>query len=139
MNIIIVALVIGVGLVVVLVVALVIFLILRSMARSTRQVQDDFDRAMPASATVLHVGQSSSAGSYGTVDVELTLQVDPPMGNPYQVRTTWAVDPAAIAKIQAGQTVAVRIHRDNPQKVYSAESWAQSLELRQDPPDDPND
>ncbi len=121
------------------VIFLAVFLLFRSMARSAQKARDDFARAAPATAQVLQVGHSSSASSYGTVDVELTFEVHPSFGEPYRVRTTWAVDPAAVSKIQPGQTVAVRIHPQDPKKIYSAEAWAQSLELAQEAPDDPDD
>jgi hypothetical protein len=117
--------------VVVVIFALVIVFVFRGMARSAQKVRDNYARAIPATAKVLRVGESNNAQDYDTVDVTLTFEVNPPSGAPYHVKTTWSVDPASVAKIQAGNTVAIRIGSDDRRKIYSAEPWAQSLELMQ--------
>ncbi len=116
-------------------IALVLVLMLGGLAlifyrlyRVAQQGQEAFARAVPATATVLSIGDSSTANGYGGVDVELRLQIMPFGRSPYKVRTVWSVEPAALSKIQPGSTVAIKIDRDHPRKIYSAEEWAESLD-----------
>lgn len=125
--------------VIIAVVVLVIVLALRGMARSAQKVRDDFARAIPATAKVVHLGESVNAEDYDTVDVTVTFEINPPTGAPYKVKTTWSVDPASVSKIQEGSMVAIRIDPADRRKIYSAETWAQSLELMQNTLDDADD
>lgn len=121
------------------VVALIVVLAFRGMYRTAQKAREGFGRAIPATAKVVHVGESINAEGYDTVDVAVTFEVVPPSGDPYKVKTTWSVDPASVSKIQKGETVAIRIDRDDRRKIYSAEPWAQSLELMQNSLDDSDD
>lgn len=121
------------------VVALIVVFVFRGMAQSAQKVRDGFARAIPATAKVLRLHESINAESYDTVDVTVTFEVNPPDGAPYKVKTTWSIDPASVAKIQEGETVAIRIDPDDRRKIYSAETWAQSLELMQNNLDDADD
>ena len=98
--------------------------------RSYRVTQADRKRrkqavkasAIPASAKVLRVGDSDF--SSGGIDVELTFEVTPPNGVPYQVTNNWSVEPLSISKVQPGSVLAVKIDAKNPKIIYSAEDWA---------------
>lgn len=126
------SLIVGIIIIILALVALLVVPIFRGMARTARKAHDDFARAIPATAKVLHLHDSLNADGYDTVDVTVTFEVVPPMGKPYPVKTIWSVDPASVSKIQEGNAVSIRIDPDDHRKIYSAEPWAQSLELRQD-------
>jgi len=107
------------------------------MYLSAQKAREGYAHATPATAKILKVGRSNSAEEYDTVDVHLTFEVFPPSGDSYQVKNTWSIDPAHVSNFQEGTTVAVRISREDPKKIYSDEKWAQSLDLEQDSLDDP--
>ncbi len=86
--------------------------------------QDRFRHAVPAQARILHVGHSYDSGTFGGTDVDLTLEVIPPSAGPYQVKTTWSVEPLAVSKLKEGEILAVRIDTQTPHKIYSGEKWA---------------
>ncbi len=121
------------------VVALVVILTFRGMYKTAQKARDGFARAIPATAKVIRVSESVNAAGYDTVDINVTFEVVPPSGEPYHVKTTWSVDPASVSKIQKGETVAIRIDPDDRRKIYSAEPWAQSLDLMQNTLDDSDD
>jgi hypothetical protein len=112
--------------------ALIVGIGFYNMYRSAQKARDGYARAKPASARLIKIGHSESSQSYGTVDVHLTFEVHPPQGEPYQVKNIWSVDPVHVAKLQEGMTVKVRISADDRTKLYSDETWAQSLDLEQD-------
>ena len=101
------------------------------MYRGAKKETDAIAQATPASAKVVHLGRSESGG--GGVDVNVTFEVSPPSGLPYQVKTIWTVEPLSVSKIQVGCTVALKIDAKDPQTLYSAEDWAWAL--GQMPPD----
>ncbi len=94
---------------------------------SSRRQLHDFSRALPASARIVKVGRSYDSGTYGGFDVDLTLEVMPPGAAPYQVKTTWSVEPLALSKLKEGETLAVRISPRDRHKIYSTVDWAWSL------------
>ncbi len=86
--------------------------------------QNKFHHAIPAQARILHVGRSYDSGTFGGYDVGLTLEVIPPNGAPYQVKTTWSVEPLAVPNLKEGEMLAVRIDAKDTHKIYSGEKWA---------------
>ena len=92
------------------------------MYRTTKKGRSKVASAIPATAKVIQVGDSDI--SSGGIDVELTLEVTPPNGAPYQVINNWSVEPLSISKVQAGSILAVKIDAKNPKIIYSAENWA---------------
>jgi hypothetical protein len=81
-------------------------------------------RATLATAKVISVGRSFTSSTGGSVNVELTLEVVPPNGIPFQNTSRWYIEPMAMSKVQEGTTLAVKIDADNPSKIYSGETWA---------------
>ncbi len=112
----------GVASVVIVIVALAAFFIWSS--RSSRDTDRRIAAATPATATVTNVGHSYASRNDGNVEVELTLQVKPLHGDPYEATATWFVEPASIPKIQAGNTVQIKIDAQDRTRIYSGESWA---------------
>ena len=72
---------------------------LYGMYRTAKKSRNKVDRAIPATAKVISVGNSDF--SSGGIDVEVTFEVTPPNGVPYQVTNNWSVEPLSISKIQA--------------------------------------
>ncbi len=89
--------------------------------------RDDFRRATPATARILKVGKSYDSGTYGGYDVDLVLEVLPANAAPYELKTTWSVEPLAVSKLKQGDSLAIRISSKDPQKIYSAVDWAWSF------------
>lgn len=97
----------------------------RKVSRDVAKMEARIEGAVPAKAKVVAVGRSWTQKNRGSVMIRLRLEVYPPEGEPYQVRATWEVDPASIPKVQEGQTVAVKIDRENSQIIFPRVSWAQ--------------
>ncbi len=103
--------------------ALLVGLAFYRMYLDAKKTREAIDQAIPATAKVLHVG-ASEASSDG-IDIDLTVEVMPPMGAPYKVKATWSVEPVSVAKVQEGSLLAIKIDKKNPRKIYSAEDWAE--------------
>ena len=85
------------------------------------------ERAVWAWATVL----SSSQGPVNTLRmarVELQLEVHMPGTAPYQAKTTWLVDQEALASVEEGKEVSVKVDPEGPQYVYPSGGWAKYVE-----------
>lgn len=89
--------------------------------------KNNYVRAVPASAKIIKVGRSMGNGTYGGLIVNITLEVIPTDAAPYQVKNVWCLEPLALAKVKAGDSVAIRIDPKHPKEVYSAELWAWNL------------
>ncbi len=131
-------LILGFGIVCALV-ALGLTLAFYGMYKNAKKGREGFAQAVPATAKVLKVGQSSASQSYGGIGVELTLEVMPTDGRPYRADVNWSVEPARLEEVQKGCSVASKIDPHNRKTIYSAEPWAQSLDVEQDPTDDSED
>jgi hypothetical protein len=114
--------------------ALLFVIWLYGMYRTAHKERDGFASATPASARLVKIGRSYGSGStfrnsgnYGDVIVQLTFEVAPPSGPPYELTTEWSVEPASVSKLQEGQTFKIRIDAGNPKKIYSGETWAQAI------------
>jgi hypothetical protein len=107
------------------VVVVVVSLFWRKVSRDVAKMEARIEGAIPAQAKVVAVGRSHTQKNQGTVVVHLRLEVYPPQGELYQVRTVWEVEPAAIAKVQEGQKVAVKIDLEDSSIVFPRVPWAQ--------------
>ncbi len=103
---------------------------LRERARKDRE---PYERAVPGVARVLKVGNTTPSRSYGAVIMDLLLQVHRSGVEPYELSTMWSVQPGSVAKMQAGQTFAVKIDPLDRTRIYSAETWADSLGVMKTP------
>ncbi len=65
--------------------------------------------------------------------MDLLIQVHRNGVEPYELSTMWSVEPGAVARMQAGQTFAIKVDPLNRTRVYSAERWAHSLGVRKTP------
>jgi hypothetical protein len=108
-----------------LIVAVVVVLFWRKVSRDVAKMEARIEGATPAQAKVVAVGRSHTQKNEGNVVVHLRLEIRPPQGEAYQVRTVWEVDPASIPKVQEGQQVAVKIDQEDPNIIFPRVSWAQ--------------
>ncbi len=115
-------------LLIVVFIALVFGLLILGAYLSARKRRARFANAVPAQARVIKVGKSYDSGTYGGYDVDLVLEIIPPAGAPYQLSTTWSVEPLAMPKLKEGQTLSIKIDVGDPKKIYSAEEWAWALD-----------
>ena len=101
---------------------LIIGIAFYGMYRTAKKDRHKIASALPATAKVISVGDSDF--SSGGIDVELTLEVLPPGGVPYQVTNNWSIEPLSISKIQAGSLLPVKIDAKNPKILYPDVDWA---------------
>ena len=99
--------------------------------RKSKKAKDDpatrLDRAVWAWAKVL----SSSQGPVNTfrmARVEMQLEVHMPGTPPYQAKTTWLVEQDALASIEVGKEIALKVDPLGPQYIYPNGTWAKFLE-----------
>ncbi len=98
--------------------------------------------AAPGEAKIIEVG--ASEGNRGSTEVALRLEVTPQFGESYNAFTVWAVEPAHMADIQAGKTVAVKVAespagKSKTEKIKSifpdvkwAELWYEGMEFTEE-------
>jgi hypothetical protein len=85
------------------------------------------ERAVWAWAKIL----SSSQGAINTfrmARVEMKLEVHMPGSPAYQANATWLVEQEALASIEEGKEIALKVDPLGPQHVFPNGSWAKSLE-----------
>ena len=104
-------------------------LIIRSSIRRSRDVRQRTAAGIPATATIVSAESFASRHS-SRLNVQLTLDVQPPTGTVYRATTGWAVDYIAASQLQPGQTVAVRIDANNPSLIYPGVAWAEYTNAR---------
>ena len=99
--------------------------------RKSKTAKDDpttrQERAVWAWAKIL----SSSQGAINTfrmARVEMTLEIHMPGSPAYQAKVTWLVEQDALASIEEGKEVALKVDPQGPQFVYPNGTWAKSLE-----------
>jgi hypothetical protein len=71
------------------------------------------------------IGSESGVSSWARYD--LSLQVTPPVGEPYLAHTTWLVEAAQMSMLQPGQELSVKIDQQDPKIVYPNNNWAKYL------------
>ena len=102
------------------------FLRLRRSRKPKKEKVDDRtrqERAVWAWAKIL-LSSQEPVNTYHVARVDLQLEVHMP-GNPaYQVKTTWLVDQEALAYIQEGQEISLKVDPLGPEHVYPNGSWA---------------
>lgn len=91
------------------------------------QERERFERAIPGMARVLKIGNTTPSRSYGTILMDLLIQVHRNGVEPYELSMIWSVEPGAVSKMRVGETFAVKVDPLDRRKVYSGETWAHSL------------
>lgn len=108
------------------VIGFILVIVMNQLRKSAQKSRDSFARAVRGVARVLQVGKSSPSLAYGGDVTELLLQVHRSGVEPYELPTIWVIR-AAAPKVQTGLTFNVKVDPLDRQKIYSAETWAQSL------------
>ena len=113
--------------------AAVVWFGLNVLRENARRQREAFARSIPGVARVLKVAHSGPSRSYGAILMDLLIQVHRPGLEPYELSTMWSVEPGAVAKMQPGQTFAIRIDPQDRNRIYSGETWARSLGVMKNP------
>jgi hypothetical protein len=116
----------------ILTIGFVVWYFLRMRApRKSKTVKDDpttrQERAVWAWAKII----SSSQGELNTfrmARVEMKLEVHMPGTPAYQANVTWLVEEDALASIEEGKEISLKVDPLGPQHVFPNGSWAKSLE-----------
>ncbi len=106
---------------------------MNKLRERARQDRARYEHAVPGTARVLKVANTTPSRSYGTIIMDLLIQVHRNGVEPYELSTMWSVEPAAVARMQAGQTFAIKIDPLDRTRIYSAETWAHSLGVMKRP------
>ncbi len=106
---------------------------LRALNQLARKEREPYNRAVPGTAHVLKVANTTPSRSYGAIIMDLLVQVHRSGVEPYELSTMWSVEPGAVAKMQVGQTFAVKVDPLDRNRIYSAETWAHSLGVMKNP------
>lgn len=116
----------------ILTIGFLVWLFLRMRApRKSKAAKDDpttrQERAVWAWAKIL----SSSKGalnSFRMARVEMKLEVHMPGTPAYQASAIWLVEQDALASIEEGKEIALKVDPLGPQHIFPNGSWAKSLE-----------
>ena len=85
------------------------------------------DRAVWAWAKVLSSSQGA-LNTYRMAKVEMNLEVHLPGSPAYPAKVTWLVEQDALAAVQEGKEIALKVDPLGPQHIYPNGTWAKSLE-----------
>lgn len=94
-------------------------------AKDSHQTRQD--RAVWAWAKVVSA-KCSATDSGVRVRVEMQLEVHMPGSQPYQATTTWLVEQDALAYVEEGKEVSLKVDPLGPQYVYPNGPWAKFVE-----------
>lgn len=121
-----VALVLGIA-------ALVVNRIYRTKQRNSNTVsqkqsvdREGFRTAIWASAVIVAAHPTEHDARHARV--ELMLEVEGPDGTRYPAKTTWWVDPNYLHLLRPGETVQIKIDRQDGMRIYPNVEWAEPLE-----------
>ena len=93
----------------VLVVGIPLWWVIRAGKKEQQQEQSLLKKGTPGQAKIIEVGASRTGKSDQKTHVALRLAITPQSGEPFNAITSWVVEPAHIADIQAGKSVPVKI------------------------------
>ena len=95
----------------------------------TRKMYDKrFANAQDAQARVLSIDNTMVLRDVrGKLKVAISLEIHMPNAKAYTANTTWEIDITAIAHIQPGQIVSVKVATDEKSKIYPNVAWATYL------------
>ena len=93
--------------------------------RTRKKVEIRFSNALYAQARVLSINNSMVLRDVrGKLKVSLSLEIHMLNDDSYTANATWEIYLTAIAHIQPGQTVAVRVDTDEKTTIYPNVPWA---------------
>jgi hypothetical protein len=93
--------------------------------RARKKYDKRFENALDAQARVLSIDNTMVLSDVrGKLKVALSLEIHMPNAEAYTTNTTWEIDITAIAAIQPGQVIVVKVDSDEKNKVYPNVPWA---------------
>ncbi len=93
--------------------------------RTRKKYEIRFSNALDAQARVLSIANSMVLRDVrGKLKVALSLEIQFSNEEPYTANATWEIDITAIAAIQPGQVIDVKVDSDEKNKVYPNVPWA---------------
>ena len=104
---------------------LLVLTILFFKSRFKKKLDKSFSLALDAQARVLSINNSMVLRDVrGKLKVTLSLEIQIPNVEAYITNTTWEIDLTAIAAIQPGQVVVVKVDRAERSNIYPNVAWA---------------
>jgi hypothetical protein len=85
------------------------------------------ERAVWAWARVL-TSTCGPADISGAARVEMELEVHTPGSQPYRAKTTWQVDQEALAFVEEGKEISLKVDPESPEFIYPKGPWAKFVE-----------
>jgi hypothetical protein len=99
--------------------------------RKPKHVKDDHrtrqDRAVWAWAKILSANQGP-VNTFRMARVELQLEVHMPGTPAYQAGTVWLVEQEALASVETGKEISLKVDPLDPKYIYPNGPWAKYLE-----------
>jgi hypothetical protein len=99
--------------------------------RKQKTAKDDHrtrqERAVWAWAKILASSQGP-VNTFHMVRVEMQLEVHMPGNPPYQAKTIWLVEQEALASIEEGKEISLKVDPLGPQYIYPNGAWAKFVE-----------
>jgi hypothetical protein len=93
--------------------------------RARKKYNKRFANALDAQARVLSINNSMVLRDVrGKLKVAISLEIFMPNAEAYTTNTTWEIDITAIAAIQPGQIVVVKVDNDDKHIIYPNVPWA---------------
>lgn len=93
--------------------------------RTRKKVEIRFENALDAQARVLSIANCMVLRDVrGKLKITVSLDIQVSNEEAYTAVSTWEIDIMAIADIQPGQTVAVRVDTDQKTTIYPNVPWA---------------
>lgn len=109
-----------------LVIAAIFWWMKRDFGKLSKWAEENRQRqqaAKPAKAKIISVSQGIQGGDIKKM-IFFTFEINDGFKSPYTASAGWFVDTLHLNKIQEGMELDVKIDREDPQKIYPANSWA---------------
>lgn len=110
----------------VIAIVLIVWWIRRDFAGLSKWAQQnkiDQANAKPAKAKIVSASQGVQGGEIRRM-IFFTFEINNGYSEPYTASAGWFVDTLHLSKIQEGETIDVKVDRNNPRKIYPAAGWA---------------
>ncbi len=115
---------------------ILVYIFYRNRQRSERlalqqksSLRERFRAALWSSAVVTASSSlAAQEGGRGKVQVRLELDVETPDGQRYPARANWWVDPDYLSLLRPGESVLIRIDRQDGMRIYPNVEWAEPYE-----------
>jgi hypothetical protein len=92
--------------------------------RRLAEIHARMAQGTPARATVVQSRSIAAMPGRGSAAIEITLEVEAPVGAKYQAKTMWEIDLVSLSRVQPGQVLMIKIDPQEPGTIYPGESWA---------------